>query len=47
MAIELNHTIIAAKDAKASAIFLSELFNLASPKSFGPFILLKQPMRLV
>ncbi len=29
MAIQLNHTIVHAKDAKASATFLSEILGLA------------------
>lgn len=37
MGIQLNHTIVHAKDAKASAAFLSELLGLAEPARFGPF----------
>ncbi|HEX3782071.1 MAG TPA: VOC family protein [Pseudonocardiaceae bacterium] len=37
MAVSLNHTIVAAKDRKASAEFLAELLNLPKPEPFGPF----------
>ena len=37
MAIQLNHTIVHAKDAKASATFLTQLLGLAEPSKFGPF----------
>jgi catechol 2,3-dioxygenase-like lactoylglutathione lyase family enzyme len=37
MAVELNHTIVAAKDKVASARFLAELLGLPEPKAFGPF----------
>ncbi|ABM15166.1 MULTISPECIES: VOC family protein [Mycolicibacterium] len=38
MAITLNHTIVAARDKTASANFLTELFDLPSPKPFGHFL---------
>jgi catechol 2,3-dioxygenase-like lactoylglutathione lyase family enzyme len=41
VAIELNHTIIQAKDAQRSASFLSEILGLPSPAPFGPFIVVK------
>jgi catechol 2,3-dioxygenase-like lactoylglutathione lyase family enzyme len=37
MPIELNHTIVPARDAKASATFLTELLGLSAPVRFGPF----------
>lgn len=37
MAIQLNHTIVPARDARASAIFLSEILGLSAPVRFGPF----------
>ena len=37
MVIQLNHTIVHAKDAKASAQFLTEILGLAEPGRFGPF----------
>ena len=41
MGIKLNHTIIQAKNAEESAKFLAEILGLASPISFGPFIVVK------
>lgn len=38
MAVQLNHTIVHARDAKASAIFFTEILGLATPPvRFGPF----------
>lgn len=38
MAIQLNHTIVPARDAKASANFLTEILGLPqTPVRFGPF----------
>jgi catechol 2,3-dioxygenase-like lactoylglutathione lyase family enzyme len=37
MSINFNHTIVAARDKRESAEFLSELFGLPSPKTFGRF----------
>lgn len=37
MAIELNHTIVPARDAHASATFLAEILGVSSPTRFGPF----------
>lgn len=38
MAVELNHTIVAARDSDASARFLAEILGLAEPSRFGPFV---------
>jgi catechol 2,3-dioxygenase-like lactoylglutathione lyase family enzyme len=38
MPIELNHTIVAARDKSASAMFLTDLLGLPAPTSFGPFL---------
>jgi catechol 2,3-dioxygenase-like lactoylglutathione lyase family enzyme len=38
MPIAFNHTIVAARDKRASAEFLAELFGLASPVPFGSFL---------
>ena len=38
MPIEFNHTIVAAHDKRKCAEFVSELFGLPSPKSFGHFL---------
>jgi len=37
MAIELNHTIVPARDALASATFLTDILGLDAPRRFGPF----------
>lgn len=38
MAVKLNHTIVAARDKRASATFLAEILGLPAPKPFGPFL---------
>ncbi|EHB49774.1 Glyoxalase/bleomycin resistance protein/dioxygenase [Mycolicibacterium rhodesiae JS60] len=38
MAIELNHTIVAAHDKRESARFLTELFGLPDAVPAGPFL---------
>jgi catechol 2,3-dioxygenase-like lactoylglutathione lyase family enzyme len=38
MAIQLNHTIVHARDPDASAKFLAEILGVSEPKPFGPFI---------
>ena len=38
MPIAFNHTIVAARDKRESAEFLSELFGLPSPTRFGHFL---------
>jgi hypothetical protein len=35
--VELNHTIVAAQDAEASASWLAELFGVDPPERFGHF----------
>lgn len=37
MAVELNHTIVHARDADSSARFLSDTLGLPPPRRFGPF----------
>ena len=37
MAVHFNHTILSARDSKASAKFLTEILNLPAPKHWGPF----------
>jgi catechol 2,3-dioxygenase-like lactoylglutathione lyase family enzyme len=37
MAIQLNHTIVSARDPRASAAFLAEILGLAAPVRFGVF----------
>lgn len=38
MTVKLNHTIVYARDKRASAAFLAELFGLPAPARFGPFM---------
>jgi len=37
MAIEFNHTIVAARDSAASAAFLAGILGLPAPARWGPF----------
>ena len=37
MAVEFNHTIVWARDSRASAKFLAEILGLPAPKKWGPF----------
>jgi len=41
MSVQLNHTIVAARDKHASANFLAELLDLPAPKPFGPFLVVE------
>jgi catechol 2,3-dioxygenase-like lactoylglutathione lyase family enzyme len=41
MAVELNHTIVAARDKRAAATWMAEMFGLPSPKPFGPFMVVQ------
>jgi catechol 2,3-dioxygenase-like lactoylglutathione lyase family enzyme len=36
--VKLNHTIVHARDKRASADFYSEVFGFAAPRPFGPFL---------
>ena len=38
MPVQLNHTIVAARDKQVSATFLAEMLGLPAPKPFGPFL---------
>jgi extradiol dioxygenase family protein len=38
MSVQLNHTIVAAKDKATSAAFLTELFGLPAAQPFGHFL---------
>ena len=38
MTVKLNHTIVHARDKRASAEFLSEILGLPAPVPFGPFL---------
>ncbi len=37
MAIDFNHTILSARDSRASANFLAEILGLPGPTHWGPF----------
>ena len=37
MAVNFNHTIVYARDSRASATFLAEMLGLPEPKAWGPF----------
>jgi catechol 2,3-dioxygenase-like lactoylglutathione lyase family enzyme len=37
MGVHLNHTIVHARDKRASAVFLAELLGLPDPVPYGPF----------
>jgi catechol 2,3-dioxygenase-like lactoylglutathione lyase family enzyme len=41
MAIQLNHTIVHARDKRGSAAFLSEILGLAEPSTYGPFLVVQ------
>jgi catechol 2,3-dioxygenase-like lactoylglutathione lyase family enzyme len=41
MSVELNHTIVAARDRQTSADFLAEVLGLAAPTPFGPFMVVE------
>jgi catechol 2,3-dioxygenase-like lactoylglutathione lyase family enzyme len=38
MTVKLNHTIVSARDKRASAAFLAEILGLPAPVPFGPFL---------
>jgi catechol 2,3-dioxygenase-like lactoylglutathione lyase family enzyme len=37
MPVQLNHTIVAARDKREAASFLADLLGLSAPTTFGPF----------
>ncbi|MBK0866998.1 MAG: VOC family protein [Saccharopolyspora sp.] len=39
--VELNHTIVAARDQDATARFFTEVLGLAEPQRFGPFLMVQ------
>ena len=41
MPVHLNHTIVAARDKRASATFLTELLGLGPPTTYGPFMVVE------
>jgi catechol 2,3-dioxygenase-like lactoylglutathione lyase family enzyme len=38
VSVKLNHTIVHARDKRASADFYAEVFGFGPPKPFGPFL---------
>jgi catechol 2,3-dioxygenase-like lactoylglutathione lyase family enzyme len=38
MPVQLNHTIVSARDSQVAADFLAEVLGLAPPARFGPFL---------
>jgi hypothetical protein len=38
MPVQLNHTIVEARDREKSAAFLADLLGLPEPAPFGPFL---------
>jgi catechol 2,3-dioxygenase-like lactoylglutathione lyase family enzyme len=43
MTVKLNHTIVHARDKRASADFYCEVFGFPRPKAFGPFLGVQTP----
>lgn len=41
MVVQLNHTIVQARDRRASANFLAEILGLPAPTSWGPFLIVE------
>lgn len=41
MTIQLNHTIVSARDPESSAGFLSSILGLAAPETVGPFTIVQ------
>ena len=41
MEVQLNHTIVHARDQHASAAFLADLLGLPEPTRFGPFLVVQ------
>ena len=41
MPVQLNHTIVHARDADASAAFLSEVLGVGAPRPYGPFMVVE------
>ena len=41
MAVELNHTIVHARDKRETAAFLTEILGLPEPTAYGPFLIVE------
>ena len=41
MPVQLNHTVVSARDKQVSADFLAEILGLSTPAPFGPFMMVQ------
>ena len=41
MPVQLNHTVVSARDKQVSADFLAEILGLSTPAPFGPFLMVQ------
>jgi catechol 2,3-dioxygenase-like lactoylglutathione lyase family enzyme len=41
MSVQLNHTIVAARDKQESATFLAEILGTPVPTTYGPFVVVE------
>jgi catechol 2,3-dioxygenase-like lactoylglutathione lyase family enzyme len=41
MPVQLNHTIVSARDKRESATFMAEILGLAAPTPYGPFLVVQ------
>lgn len=41
MAVQLNHTIVQAKDKQEAATFFAEILGLPEPEAYGPFLVVQ------
>jgi extradiol dioxygenase family protein len=41
MPVQLNHTIVHAKDSTVAATFMADILGLAPPRPFGPFMIVE------
>ncbi|MGH2651681.1 MAG: VOC family protein [Actinomycetota bacterium] len=41
MPVQLNHTIVSARDKQESAMFLAEILGLGDPTPYGPFMVVQ------
>ena len=41
MAVQLNHTIVHARDPREASTFLADILGLRAPRSFGPFLVVE------
>lgn len=41
MVVQLDHTIVSARDRRASATFLADVLGLSAPTPYGPFLIVE------